>query len=261
MSFFELIGKLFKLLMTLRRYRKSLHQVRANAGRPESQDAMMAAFRRGDYEKAKSFAADPFFQALLMMQLGSLHEAEAWLRISTHHEKHPKLAALQQNLLGQVLLWENRDREAMQCFERSLASWPERGSTHRNIAEVWLRRGGNSSEALRWARLAVEKEKAGPGLTEESQRTNLGEEIATLAWAVATDSHDAGEVARLAAEFSLPDTAPVSSVSQANFHFGKAWAELGDAGRSAQHFETAARIDPKGIWGREAAAMAVASRL
>jgi hypothetical protein len=45
-----------------------------------------------------------------------------------------------------------------------------------------------------------------------------------------------------------------------HLHFGHAYAALGDAEKSARHFEEAARIDPNGLAGRTAASVAVAAQ-
>jgi tetratricopeptide (TPR) repeat protein len=189
------------------------------------------------------------------MQVGKLAEAEQLLRQAAGNQDNPKLAALVHAVLGQVLLHQNRGQEAMECFQKALQLWPERGSTHRDIAEALLRRGDNSAEALRWARLAVEKENAGPGLSEDSKSVNLAEETATLAWAVAVHLHDATEVDRLDSSISMPAITPHSSMAQIHWHLGQAYAALGKSDVSARHFEHAAMVDGNGIWGREAAAM------
>jgi tetratricopeptide (TPR) repeat protein len=119
-------------------------------------------------------------------------------------------------------------------------------------AEEILRRGDSSAEALRWARLAVEKEKAGPGLSQDSKELCLAEDFSTLAGAVAVHSHDGAEVDRLCQEIAFPAITPRSSLSMSSFLFGKAWAALGNTTESAAHFEAAIQRDPKGLWTREA---------
>jgi tetratricopeptide (TPR) repeat protein len=195
----------------------------------------------------------------MALQLGEFAEAEQVLRPLAQTEQNPKLGALIQSLLGSVLLEQSRYEEAMQCFQASFRLWPERGSTHRAIAETLLRRGGDSREALRWARVAVQKEKSGPGLSSDSKAINLGEELATLAWAVAAHTRDATEVERLSEEVSMPALTPRSTQALAFYHFGLAWTELGNSPKSAAYFEHAARLDPNGIWGKAAAARAVAT--
>jgi tetratricopeptide (TPR) repeat protein len=222
-----------------------------------AQDPWLEAFRRGDYQAALGFATDPFLQANTIMQTGKFAEAEQLLRQFAGTVQEPKLAALLQCVLGQVLMHQNKGAEAMECFQKSVQLWPERGSTHRDIAEVLLRRGDSSAEALRWARLAVEKENAGPGLSEDSKNLNLAEDTATLAWAVAVHLHDVTEVDRLDSSITLPAITPVSSNAQIHYHLGQAYAALGNSAASAKHFEYAAMVNANGIYGRAAAAMIV----
>ena len=254
MGLFQLIWSFAKAFLGLRKAMRGIDRARATM-----QDPMMAAFIRGDYATAKSLAHDPFFQALIAMQLGHIDEAEQRLRALAQSVDQPQPGALIQSVLGEVLLEQKRFDEAMECFQAALRLWPERGTTYRQIAEMWLRRGDNSQEALRWARLALEKEKGGPGLSEDSKSICLGEDLATLAWAVAVHTHDATEVDRLCDEVSMPAITPASTRAQTGYQFGKAWAALGDPAKSAMYFQHAADLDPNGLWGRAAAALAAPS--
>jgi hypothetical protein len=42
-----------------------------------------------------------------------------------------------------------------------------------------------------------------------------------------------------------------------HLHFGYAFVALGESQKSTQHFETASRIDPKGLAGRSAVTAAI----
>ena len=223
------------------------------------QDPSMAAYIHGDYEKARALTHDPLLQADLDRQLGRFAEAERSLRAFAQTQENPKLGALIQDTLGEVLVEQGRHPEALQSFQSAISLWPERGATHRNIAESYLRRGGDSAEALRWARLAVEKEKAGPGVSVDTKAINLGLDLATLAWAVAVHTHDATEVDRLADEVSQPAITPVCTRARMGYQFGKAWTALGDPVRASVYFQHAAQLDPNGIWGKAAAALATAN--
>jgi tetratricopeptide (TPR) repeat protein len=254
MGFFQVIWHLIKAFLNLRKAMRG-----ADRARVLMRDPVMAAFIHGNYEQAKSLGPDPFFQAMIAMQLGGLADAEQRLRSLAASEQRPQLGAVIQSTLGQVLLQQSRYDQAMECFQAALRLWPERGSTYRDIAETWLRRGNNSQEALNWARQAVQKEKSGPGLSEDSKNICLGEDLATLAWAVAAHTHDVTEVERLTEEVSMPAITPVSTQAQVSFHFGKAFGELGNLARSVRYFEHAASVDPNGLWGRAAAALAATS--
>jgi len=247
---------LFEFFFAYRRARKNLNTaMRARM----AADPMTLAYHGGNYEQALVLAADPFLRAEMLIQLGRPQEAEQILRQMADTVKEAKPRTLVMSQLGHLMMRQQRYGEAMECFQLALRMWPERGSTYRAIAEWYLRRGDNPAEALSWARLAVEKEKAGPGLSPDSTAISLCEERSTLAWAVAVHLHDGVQVDRLCEEIGFPALTPACSQAMSSFHFGKAWAALGDHARSAAHFEAAVRRDPNGVWGREAAAQRVAN--
>jgi tetratricopeptide (TPR) repeat protein len=201
------------------------------------------------------------FDASLLMQLGRFAEAEQQFEQAVASEKQPKLSALAHVMFGELLLELRRYPQAQEHFDAAVSLWPERGATYRDIAELCLRRGDKPSDALRWARLAVETERAGAGVTPETKKANLSCDLATLAWAVAADSRDAAEVRRLYAEaLTLSADNPVTSTAQMHCHFGQAYTALDDSAASSQQFEQAARVDPHGLWGRTAQTMATGVR-
>jgi tetratricopeptide (TPR) repeat protein len=256
MRFLELLMKLVKVYIE---YRRSLGKLRSIRGFRGAEQKMFDAYHAGDYEAALESSRvlfDDFFTGGMLMQLGRFAEAEELLRRAVEHEKEPRLAALANTVLGQLLLRQEDYDGAREFFEVALRLWPERGSTHRDMAEVWLRRGGSPAEALRWARLAVERERSGKGVSADTKRTNLSEDLATLAWAVAVDSHDVAEVEKLCTEAAgLCGADPVTSTAQVHCHSGLAYAALGNEEKKVRHFEEAARVDPNGVWGREARSM------
>ena len=259
MRFFGLLVKLFKAYFN---YRRQMKTIRSKGGYRAAMDNMIEAYRHGDYEGAiqASMGMDPYFHGSMLMQLGHFAEAQQWLEQVIARQKEPKLLALANTTLGQLFLQQQRYDEAQKLFETALALWPDRASTHRDIAELWMRRD-NPSEGLRWASRAVDKERAGEGVTPETQKTNLCEELATLAWAVAATSHDRAEVDRLTAEaVAVAADNPVSSTAQIHFQIAQAYSLLDDTATSGRHFEEAARFDPKGLWGCAAQAMAAGVR-
>jgi tetratricopeptide (TPR) repeat protein len=196
----------------------------------------------------------------MLLKLGRLEEAERLLRRRLTIASDNKRTALSYTTLGHVLLEQRRYDEALSCFETSLQHWPGRGSPHRFMAETYLRIGGRAAEAVQQARLAVQEDRTrrDQGGTPEQQAMydmNLGEDLASLAWAVATDSHDPAEVDRLVEEaVSLVGTA-ASPAGLVHYQAGQAYLTLGNPGKSAHHLSEAARIDPHGTWGRAAKAM------
>jgi tetratricopeptide (TPR) repeat protein len=247
-------------------------------------EALLTPYRRGDFDAALKAAEglrkDPraycSLKGGILLQTGDLKEAEELLqrstqlsqqaeialqargsRMGTALKRQSRLTALSRSMLGELYLERARYDDALRCFEASLRDWPGRGSGHRAIAEVWLRKGDDPPEALKWATLAVDEDRASKDLTQEVRDTNLGEDLGTLAWAVAVAEHDAAQVNRLVAEAESKVAGRlVTSSAQVQYFAGRAYEALGDTTRSARHFKEASRIDPRGRWGRAARAAA-----
>ena len=260
-SFLEwFFGLLFRPLMKqVRRHARQTARSNPQAY-PES---LFNTYRVGDYQNSLALANIgegvgrdmSVFKASLLMQLGQLDEAARIARRAVDAEKNPQLAALANCVLGEVYLFQFRYDQASDCFRTALNQWPERAATYRHLAEVCLRRS-QAQEALDWARQAVAKERAGVGVTPETKAANLATDLAVLSLALAGSTRDALEVERTAQEAAgMCGGCAVSVVAQVNVYCGLARL-LGNFSKSAEHFELAARVDPRGIWGREAQRLA-----
>ena len=159
-------------------------------------DLLMDAYRNGDYEgalriiegaKGKSFeeSAYLYFRGAMLHHLGRLPEAQASLRKGIPLEEHRQWKALAQGTPGAVLMDQERYPEAIAVLENSVKAWPDRGSSHRVIAELWLRQNRELGTALDEARHALEIDRAARGLPQQSLDSRVGEDLATLAWAEA----------------------------------------------------------------------------
>ena len=115
-------------------------------------EAVTASYRAGDYATALvrteelkdgSEATAPyyFFRGSMLHYLGRFSEAETSLREGLFLEKEPRRMALALNTLASVLMDQERYAEAIEFFENASRAWPDRGSSRRGIAEVWLRQG------------------------------------------------------------------------------------------------------------------------
>jgi tetratricopeptide (TPR) repeat protein len=230
-------------------------------------DGVMEPYRRGDYqaalEAAEAFRDDGeithqycFYRGASLAHLGRLEEAETWLRrtiaLRTAGGEKRRLS-IGLSSLGHVLLQAGRYDEAETCFEESMRILPERSSGYRSMAELCLMRNGKPRQALDWARQAVQHEHTDKKFSANLRNLNLGECLATLAWAIAAESGDRAEVSRLSdSALASVGSSNVQSTAQVRYHVGCAFAELGDLETSARHYEEAARIDPQGYWGRAA---------
>jgi tetratricopeptide (TPR) repeat protein len=211
---------------------------------------MRNAFGKGDYQTAALHAADLLFRGVMVMQTGQFDIARQLFQHVMDKATGPKDSAVANSHMGQLLMEEGQYDRAMNHLRTAQILWQERGSTDRLLAELWLRRGRDSTEALRLARSAVKKDRAGEG---DAKNATLCEDLATLAWAVALDSRDDGEVDQLMREAaSLSAANPVCSTSQMHLHFGHAYAALGNMSKTMKHYEQAAQLDPNGLSGRAA---------
>ena len=152
--------------------------------------AQQAAWRRGDYvgqlravESIRTWKPEAylFFHAGASFELGGLHGAEECLRLCLPSTKAPRARAIRESQLGRVLLEQRRFAEAIACFERSIADWPQRGDGHRGIAQTLLRQGAQPDEALRRARQAVELDEAYTKLGAEARFPTRAEFAAFIA--------------------------------------------------------------------------------
>jgi tetratricopeptide (TPR) repeat protein len=229
-------------------------------------DAVMTPYRKGDYQSAldaaEGFRQDGevsasycFYRGSCLAHLGRLPEAETWLQrnIAMRQTNETRYLSIGYTTLGHLLLQSARYNEAVECFATSIRLAPERSSGYRSMAEVILLSGGEPDDAVRWARQSVEKGKVDKIISPELRKLTMGENLATLAWAIAAASHDAPEVERLVTEaVAIVGTRTLSSTVQVQCHCGRAFAELGDGARSAHHFEETVRLDQQGEWGRAA---------
>lgn len=241
-------------------------------------NAIMAAYREGDYESGLQKAEalkDPynplkksaeycFFRGTMLHHLGRLDEAEASLREGLPLEEDPRQRALVHNTLATVLMDAGRYPEAIAFFENAGTAWPDRGSSHRGIAEVWLRQRREFPEALAHARQAVDIDRVASGMKKEALDSRLGEDLATLAWAVAanstlsSNSTAVSEVESLVAEsFQLCGTRTRPVLAQIHYQAAKAYEALKMPDKAREQFRVAAEADPRGIYGRLGHAAAV----
>lgn len=230
-------------------------------------EAVTASYRAGDYQTAlhqaeglkHGFSKTPeycFFRGTMLHQLGKFTEAEVSLREGLTLESDPHRKALASNTLGVVLMDMGRYPEAMANFEEAIRMWPDRGTGHREVAEVWLRQGSEPAAALARARRALEIDRASPALSIETHNLRVAEDSALLAWAIAANSPDVQQVESLLADaFPLCANSAKAIQAQVHFYAGQAYAALKMREKSESHFNQASNVDPGGQFGRLARAV------
>ena len=230
-------------------------------------EAVQSSYRAGEYQTAlqqsealkRGSSKTPescFFRGTMLHQLGKFAEAEASLREGLPLESEPHRQALVSNTLGVVLMDMERYPETIVAFEEAIRMWPDRGTGHREVAEVWLRQGSESGEALQRARRALEIDRASQAPSAETHNLRIAEDASLLAWAIAANSGEVREVEALLAEaFPLIANAPKAIQAQVRFYAGKAYAALNMQEKSASQFSEASKVDPQGQFGRMARAI------
>jgi len=225
-------------------------------------DAIMASYKAGDYagalQNAQLLKQDRanaqeyyYFSGAMLHPMGRLPEAEDFLRKAIPLQKEPRLKALAANTLGLVLLDQGRYEEAIASHEESLHLWPDRGSSYRAIAEALSPDKQELAQALQNARRAAEIDRAASGLEPRVLNCKVGEDLATLAWAVAANSGTTREVESLLTEaFPLCADQAKAVQAQVHYHAGQAYSLLHERENSTQHFRDAAQIDPNEQFGR-----------
>ena len=224
--------------------------------------AVMSAYRAGDYEAAlekteklkEGAKKTPEYCCVrgeMLHHAGRLDEAEASLREALPLHDDSRERALVDDMLASVLMDQERYSEAIAFYESAGRAWPDRGSNQRGIAEAWLRQGRELKEAADCASQAVEIDRRATGMPKEALDMRLGEDLAVLAWAVAANSGDVGEVDKLITEAcQLCGTRTKPILSQIHYHAGQAYEALNDLEKARDHFRQAREIDPKGIFAR-----------
>jgi tetratricopeptide (TPR) repeat protein len=230
-------------------------------GMADLSDSIDSFYKKGDYANALAMTDVAIqhgmdlsvFRADLIMQQGKLDVAEEILTKALEKEQRPTLAALANCVLGRNYILQGWYDKAYEPLRNARIQWAERGATYSEIAELCLRRGEDLKEALRLAKLGLEKDSAGDGISPETRQANLATGTAILAWASATVNHDTAEVEGLASK-AVGLSATIAVTDQAKVHVcnGMAFQTLGLNANAASHFESASQIDPQGYWGREA---------
>jgi tetratricopeptide (TPR) repeat protein len=245
-----------------------IHYGRTQLRKLKTIQASLAAYRTADYPSALMILEDLKDDRLaycqlrgdLLAEMGNLEEAEKCLReavalvaanpgdsppkTSSSPSYEVQTAASAWTSLGVVLAKQGKNDEAMNCFRMSLNFWPNRGESCREIAIALLEQESSTGD-LSWARQAVDEDRASKPLSAEAYATNLGESLAVLARAVASESRSRDEVDRLIDDaLSTTGTGVKPSAAEVHYQAGMAYATLGDEDRSESHLSQAAQLAP-----------------
>src|SRR5262249_39554683 len=130
----QILRLLWKIVQAYLDYRRGVKAIRTGKGGAQLQDAMMKAYMQGDYQTAFFKAADPFFTGYRLLQMGQFGAALPLLQHAVDTAADPRLGALANNVLGQLLLEDGQYNHALECFRTSRILWQERGGADRATA-------------------------------------------------------------------------------------------------------------------------------
>jgi Tfp pilus assembly protein PilF len=217
------------------------------------------AMRRADYDNALKiirwfhFYNPSGIGALrisghVLLHAGRYREAEDTLRRSLAGSHAGQSYGYALENLGDALMEQGRDDEAMRSYEAALHAFSWRLRPYRGMAEMLLRRGNNPQQALDY----VEKMVDVADLSAIQRRDNgraQDDYWALKAWALA-ETGRTSEVAP-AIESALKATNPKSLLDLATTHYraGMAMQAMGNSSSANQHFQRAIELDPNGRRG------------
>jgi tetratricopeptide (TPR) repeat protein len=217
----------------------------------------VAAHRSGDYESALRLCDGPALQRFpganadllrgsTLFHLRRLDEAESLLRAALTKRPPPVLEALVLDQLGQVLMEQGRNDDAVRNFQRAEELDPRRGGAFQSEAEVYLRGKYQLEKALELAQHAVEMDRKQPA---EFQAVSLSTSLGALAWALAANGRtaEAREKVQEALGQSQPDSVPC--LAEDHYLAGRAMLAMGDQDAASQYFQKVAELDAKGNFG------------
>jgi len=248
---------------------RAVDKVGNGPSKPDPTEHILKPYRRGDYRSALIVAeklrengvvttAYSFFRGSILAQLGQFEEAETLLRksTSTYLKGEERLQFGGLMILAELLMQTQRYTEAGDVIDRCLVNFAEYGLTYRAKAQSYLMQGVKTADAVRLAAMGVEREKKSkPDGDDQVRKLALGECMATLAWATAVESSNRQQVTQLAsAAVNAVGKRTACTTALVHCHLGRAFAEIGDTVQSTQHYKEAAKIDPHGLWGRDAMA-------
>ena len=226
---------------------------------PSSADSVLTSYRAGEYQAALRQCeglskGQSYFhiKGQLLYKMGKLVESEKTLRQGLAETKQSdKHVSQLHEALGSTLADLDRLNEAVTSFEQALRCGPERSGRHRSMAEAWLSVGANPALALARAQVAARIAYSDANEDPDPEKMDLCEAVATLAWAVATNSQDVWEVEKLDRETSAlcnPKNKPAAAL--VHYSIGRAYLELDKHQESMIHFEKAVCAEPQGNFGR-----------
>ena len=218
-----------------------------------------APARRGDYDGAlRNIRRLHFLSprgAMARRNAGAVlllakryREAEENLRAALAGLPDGLNQALALDSLGDALMEQGRDDEAMRTYEASLHAYPGLQRARRGMAEMVLRCGGNPQQALEY----VENMKSGAGLSWAVRRMGKRQQDdywSLKAWALAQLGRSAEVAPAIGAAFKATNKKSRPDLAVTNYRAGMAMRAIGNESAAVDYFKRARDLDPNGRRG------------
>lgn len=230
---------------------------------------MNAALRRGDYDRALNiirwfhFYNPSSVEALRMtghvlVAAGRYREAEDTLRqsLASAHARESYGTALEH--LGDALMEQGRYDEAMRSYEAAVYAFSWRRRPYRGMAEMLLRQGKQTEQALNW----IEKIIDFTGLSYGQRKRNgrpQDDYWALKAWALARMGRRQEAESAIESALKATDKRVLPDLATTYYRAGMAMQVLGDETKAREYMKRAAELDPVGRRGTLAKAAMLAA--
>ena len=183
---------------------------------------------------------------------GRAADAEAILRELVESQRNAGLRTLALEHLGRVQMAQARYPDARRSFEAAAKLTPGRPATYLGLAEVRLRQGVETTQALEDAERALQLHRDSL-LERKASKERLAAIRGTQAWALAAQGR--GIESQQAIEAGVREMDPKFLPEVAGFYWraGMAMLVLENANAATAHLRRAAELDPLGYYGKLAA--------
>jgi tetratricopeptide (TPR) repeat protein len=234
----------------------SIHWLMANRLLKRSHEAL----NRGDYDLAllqlsgmKTLARHEF-GAVILVLAGRPAEAEEQIGYLATHTSDPALRAKRLSLLAEALMDQGRCEEARRWFDEAARLDTGSSGALGSMAEWYLIQGdsGAALELIERANVVMAKESMNP----KRRSLALAGRAAMHSLALARMGRTEEARSAIAEAERGADLQFVPAFALLHWYAGLALAALGEATEAREHFQRAAKADPRGKYGKLAAGAA-----
>ncbi len=224
---------------------------------------IQAAVKQCDYDAAlrrAQLAADysfmpGFFRNLagvILLWAGRYDEARETFQESIRETRQEGMGAGSAALenVGCALAWQGKYAEAIPMFEGSITISQDQVMVYSDLAEAYLQQGAELPRVLELTGRALKNQEHAGIETRLLAGHQMGQVLATRAWALARSGRHAEATDTLARAFVAADKSHKPVLAGVYWRAGQVMLALGEPQRAEGHFRQGQSIDPRGHYGR-----------